>query len=158
MSNPKGDLMARILIADDSAEIRQLLSAILAEEGHKVVVASDGQKALDIMQNDPPDLLILDIMMPTVDGYGVLKEMKKSGLRNEVKILVLTAKASESDWVRGYKMGADHYLTKPFGSDEIVAAIEGLLTRTKEQLKTRTEEELNKAQLLSRLESIFSDL
>lgn len=150
--------MARILIADDSSEIRQLLSAILVEAGHKVVVAGDGQKALDLMRAEPPDLLILDIMMPILDGYGVLKEMKATNLRNEVKILVLTAKASESDWVKGYKMGADHYLTKPFGSDELMAAIEGLLGRSKDQLKARTEEELNKAQLLSRLESIFSDL
>lgn len=149
--------MARILIVDDSADIRQLLSAILVEEGHKVVVAPDGQKALELMEADPPDLLILDIMMPVLDGYGVLKEIKRNGLRNDVRILILTAKASESDWVRGYKMGADQYLTKPFGSDELLAAIEGMLTLTKDQLKRRTEDELAKAQLLSRLESIFTD-
>jgi DNA-binding response OmpR family regulator len=149
--------MARILIADDSADIRQLLSAILVEEGHKVVVAGDGQKALDLMGADPPDLLILDIMMPVLDGYGVLKEMKRSGHRSDVRILILTAKASESDWVRGYKMGADQYLTKPFGSDELLAAIEGMLSMSKDQLKARTEDELSKAQLLSRLESIFTD-
>jgi len=147
--------MARILIAEDNAEIRTLVSSILVEEGHKVRVAQDGQQALDMMLDDAPDVLVLDIMMPQMDGYSVLKELKSSGIKEQMKILILTAKTSESDWVRGYELGAHAYLTKPFDPDELINAIEDLLGSTKEQLLVRREAELDKAQLLSRLESIF---
>jgi DNA-binding response OmpR family regulator len=147
--------MARILIVEDNAEIRTLVSSILVEEGHKVGVAQNGQQALDMMMDDAPDVLVLDIMMPQMDGYSVLKEFKSSGIKEQMKILILTAKTSESDWVRGYKLGADSYLTKPFDTDELINAIEDLLSSTKEQLRVRREAELDKAQLLSRLESIF---
>jgi DNA-binding response OmpR family regulator len=125
------------------------------EEGHKVGVAQNGQQALDMLTDEPPDLLVLDIMMPQMDGYTVLKELRTSGVKDAMKILVLTAKTSESDWVRGYKLGADAYLTKPFDTDELINGIEDLLSSTKEQLRVRREKELDKAQLLSRLETIF---
>jgi DNA-binding response OmpR family regulator len=147
--------MARILIAEDNAEIRTLLSSILVEEGHKVGVAQNGQQALDMLSDEPPDLLVLDIMMPQMDGYTVLKELRTSQVKDTMKIMVLTAKTSESDWVRGYKLGADGYLTKPFDTHELVNGIEDLLSCTKAQLKARREMELDKARLLSRLESIF---
>lgn len=147
--------MARILVAEDNAEIRALVSSILSEGGHKVSVAQNGRQALDLMAGESPDLLVLDIMMPQVDGYTVLKELKASGHRDNMKILVLTAKTSESDWVRGYKLGADAYITKPFDIDELTNQIEELLSMTKDQLRARREQELDKAQLLSRLESIF---
>ena len=147
--------MARILIAEDNAEIRALVSSILVEEGHKVSVAQNGQQALDMMLEDTPDVLLLDIMMPHMDGYTVLKEIKSSGIRESMKIMILTAKTSESDWVRGYKLGADAYVTKPFDIDELTGQIDELLAMTKEQLRQRREQELDKAQLLSRLESIF---
>ncbi len=147
--------MARILIAEDNAEIRALVSSILVEEGHKVSVAQNGQQALDMVLEDAPDLLVLDIMMPQMDGYTVLKELKATGTRDKMKILVLTAKTSESDWVRGYKLGADAYITKPFDIDELTTQVEELISMTKEQLRVRREQELDKAQLLSRLESIF---
>jgi DNA-binding response OmpR family regulator len=147
--------MARILIAEDNAEIRTLLSSILVEEGHKVGVAQNGQQALDMLSDEPPDLLVLDIMMPQMDGYTVLKELRTSQVKDTMKIMVLTAKTSESDWVRGYKLGADGYLTKPFDTHELVKGIEDLLSSTKEELRARREMELDKARLLSRLESIF---
>jgi DNA-binding response OmpR family regulator len=150
--------MARILIAEDNAEIRTLVSGILVEEGHKVGVATNGQQAVDMIMADAPDVLVLDIMMPQMDGYGVLKEIKSAGTREGMKILVLTAKTSETDWVRGYKLGADAYLTKPFDTDELVNGIEDILGMTKEQLRVRREQELDKAQLLSRLESMFDSL
>jgi two-component system alkaline phosphatase synthesis response regulator PhoP len=149
--------MARILITDDSADIRQLLSALMVEEGHKVLVASDGLKAIEAIDTELPDLMILDIMMPNLDGYGVLREMNERNVTKDVKVLILTAKTAEADWVRGYKLGADQYLTKPFGSDELIAAVNGLLAASKDSLQKKTEEELDRAQLLSRLESIFQD-
>lgn len=149
--------MAKILVTDDSSDIRHLLSAILVEEGHSVTTANDGAKAVEMMAEEAPDLLVLDIMMPRLDGYGVLTEMQNSGLLSEVKVLILTAKTSEADWARGYKLGADQYLTKPFGSDELLQSVSTLLETSKADLKVKTEEELDRAQLLSRLESIFTD-
>ncbi len=147
--------MTRILIAEDDPAIRSLLSTILVEEGHKVSVAQNGRQALDMLADDPTDVLVLDIMMPQMDGFTVLKELKSSGIKDRVKVLILTAKTSESDWVRGYKLGADTYLTKPFDDDELVNSIEDLLTSSNEELRVRREAELDKARLLSRLESIF---
>lgn len=147
--------MARILIVDDDAEIRRLISTILVDEGHKIVSAPDGEKALEMLAVEAPDLMVLDIMMPKMDGYGVLKGMRAAGMRESTKVLILTARTSEADWVRGYKLGADHYLTKPFDVNELVETVENLLSMSKDQLRSRREEELSRAQLLSRLESIF---
>jgi OmpR family response regulator RpaB len=149
--------MARILLVDDSADIRHLLSTILKDEGHNVTVASDGVQAIEAIKEDAPELMILDIMMPRMDGYGVLKEMQTGGIKDDVKILVLTAKAAEADWVRGYKLGADDYLTKPFGADELVEAVNTLLKMDTDTIRRRSEQELDKAQLLSRLESMFQN-
>jgi DNA-binding response OmpR family regulator len=147
--------MARILVVDDEPDIRRLLEVILSEEGHKVVCADDGEKALEAIAEQPPDLLVLDVMMPRKDGFMVLKEMKSAGVREATKVLVLTARTAEIDWLRGYKLGADQYLTKPFDNEALVAAIETLLSMTKEQLRARRQQELDRAHLLSRLESIF---
>ncbi len=149
--------MARILVVDDDADIRRLLTSILVEDGHKVVVASDGEMALEVIRNEAPDLIVLDVMMPRVDGYMVLKQMKALGLRESSRVIMLTAKTSEHDWERGYKLGADHYLTKPFDMDELTEAVGRVLTMTKEQLRLKREQELGKAQLLSKLESLFED-
>lgn len=147
--------MARILVVDDDPDIRRLLNVILVEEGHNVMSAPDGDKALEMVTAELPDLLVLDVMMPKKDGYTVLKEMKSAGIRESTKVLVLTARGAEADWLRGYKLGADQYLTKPFEMEELVAAIQDLLTMTKEELRARRQQELDRAQLLSRLESIF---
>ena len=147
--------MARILIVDDDAETTRLISTILLDEGHKIVSAPDGEKALEMLAVEAPDLMVLDIMMPKMDGYGVLKGMRAAGMRESTKVLILTARTSEADWVRGYKLGADHYLTKPFDVNELVETVENLLSMSKDQLRSRREEELSRAQLLSRLESIF---
>jgi DNA-binding response OmpR family regulator len=148
--------MARILVVDDDPDIRRLLSVLLEGEGHGVESAPDGEKALEMISNNDPDLVVLDVMMPKKDGYTVLKEMKSSGIRESTKVLVLTARAAEADWLRGYKLGADHYLTKPFDTDEFVRVIDELLEMDQEQLRIRRLAELDRAQLLSKLEAIFN--
>jgi DNA-binding response OmpR family regulator len=150
--------MARILVADDSADMRHLLSTLLIEQGHVVQVASDGSMAMGMILKQPPDLLILDVIMPSLDGYALMREMRERNLREEVKILILSAKTSEGDIVKGYKLGADRYLTKPFAADELLRTVQVMLDTPKAALKGKTEEELDKAQLLSRLESMFTDL
>ncbi|MFP5297388.1 MAG: response regulator transcription factor [Actinomycetota bacterium] len=150
--------MARILIVDDSPEMRHVLSALLMDHGLTIQVVGDGESALSIVEQQPPDLLVLDLIMPKMDGYTVLRQLDTMGVMNDMKILVLSAKTSEGDLVRGYRLGADHYLTKPFGADELLDAVTDMLATPKAELKRRTEAELDKAQLLSRLETIFSDL
>jgi DNA-binding response OmpR family regulator len=147
--------MARIAICDDDPDIRRLIKVILVQEGHDVVAVADGDALLEALGNEPPDLVVLDVMMPKKDGFMVLKEMKSAGVRESTKVLLLTARTAESDWLRGYKLGADQYLTKPFENDELVKVVEELLSMSKEQLRVRRQQELDRAQLLSRLESLF---
>ena len=148
--------MARILVVDDDPDIRRLVNTILSESDHRIQTAEDGEKALEIVQSQVPDLMILDVMMPLMDGFMVLKQMRVNGLREATKVLMLTARTAEADWVRGFKLGADGYLTKPFDPQELMAAVDDLLVLSKDQLKNRREEELARAQMLSRLESIFN--
>jgi len=149
--------MARILIADDDPDIRQLVIYALADEGHEVSVAKDGQEALDHVVQSPPDLMLLDIMMPEMDGYDVLRALDERGIRGFTKILVLTAKGSERDWKLGYDLGADRYMTKPFDPDELLETVGEMLTSTPEELEAKREQEQDRANLLSQLESIFGD-
>jgi DNA-binding response OmpR family regulator len=147
--------MARIYIADDDSDMRNLLTLCLVEEGHEVLVAKDGEAALDSMLEDPPDLLVLDILMPKMDGYQVLEVLTSYGLRTSIKVLVLTAKAAESDRVTGLLRGADRYLAKPFNQVEFMSAVHELLEASNEDLEGRREEELEKARLLATLEAVF---
>ena len=149
--------MARIYVADDDADIRNLLTLSLVEEGHEVLVAKDGESALDHMIDDPPDLLILDIMMPRMDGFQVLEGLNTYGLRHSTKVLVLTARGSEADRVRGLQRGADRYLGKPFEPQEFLGAVRALLGATADDLRRQREEELEKARLLARLETVFEE-
>ena len=147
--------MARILIVDDNADIRRLIGTILATSDHNLAYAEDGEKALDVIKRTSPELVVLDVMMPKMDGFMVLKQMRVMGLRDTTKVLMLTAKSNESDWVRGYKLGADSYLTKPFDPEELHKAVDELFSMSKDRLRERREEELHRAQMLSRLESLF---
>ena len=149
--------MAKILVVDDNDDIRRLTHSYLTAEGHRVQVASGGDTALEAMRADPPDVLVLDIMMPNMDGYEVMRKMAAEGLKERIKVLVLTAKNAEADWVKGYRMGADEYLTKPFDLDELSACLEKVLASTSEQLRARRAKEIEKAQLLARLESTLGD-
>ena len=147
--------MARILVVDDNDDIRQLVSSILSDEGHSVRLAADGESAIEALRSDPPDLVILDIMMPQIDGYTVLKTMTGEGLKRRTKVIMLTAKTNEADWLQGYRLGADAYMTKPFTMEELSGTVAEVLRMSPEQLAKRRAEEIEKTQLLSRIESLF---
>ena len=149
--------MARILIADDDPDIRQLVIYALADEGHEVSVAKNGREAIDHVAESPPELMLLDIMMPEMDGYDVLRELDERNIKGFTKVLVLTAKGSERDWKLGYDLGADRYMTKPFDPDELLQTVNDMLTASNEELEAKREEEQDRANLLSQLESIFGD-
>jgi DNA-binding response OmpR family regulator len=149
--------MASILIAEDDPDIRRLLGKLLALEGHEVAEVADGEFAMDHLRRSVPDLVVLDVMMPRKDGLTVLNDMKKEGIREKTKVMLLTAKNSESDWLRGYKAGADGYVPKPFDPEALILAIDEILEMSPLDLEKRRQEELEKAQLLTRLENLFGD-
>ena len=118
--------MARILIADDDAQIREVLRIALTKAGHETSEASDGRLALQAALADAPELLILDIGMPEMDGLEVCRQIRKS---SELPILFLTAQGDEIDRVVGLEMGADDYVPKPFSPREVVARVRAILKR-----------------------------
>jgi len=118
----------RILIADDEAEIRDVLRLYLEKEGYEVIEAADGLEAVRLIRQGGMDLAILDIMMPKIDGFGVLRHIRNTG--KSAPVLFLTAKDSVADRVKGLDSGADDYLIKPFSLEELTARIRAM-TRKK---------------------------
>jgi len=120
--------MTKILIAEDDDHTRDALREVLTMEGHEVIAASDGLQAVDFFRAESPDFVCLDVMMPGLNGYEVCRQIRKHD--EKVPILFLTAKAEEIDTVLGLELGADDYMTKPFGVKEIIARIRAILRRT----------------------------
>jgi two-component system, OmpR family, alkaline phosphatase synthesis response regulator PhoP len=118
--------MKTILVADDKANIRNLVRDYLEAEGFHVVIASNGREALYTARSEKPDLILLDIMMPEMSGYEFIKTYRKE---SEIPIILLTAKLDETDKVLGLELGADDYVTKPFGMKELTARIHAVLRR-----------------------------
>ena len=116
----------KILIADDEPEIRDLLRLYLENEQYEVMEAEDGQQALDLLRSRKPDLCVLDIMMPKVDGYHVLQELRKE---SNIPVLILSAKDADSEKILGLNLGADDYLSKPFNPLEAVARVNSNIRR-----------------------------
>jgi DNA-binding response OmpR family regulator len=121
----------RVLIAEDDANLRQGLIDLLEGEGYEVFPAGDGKQALECFCQEAPDLVLLDVMMPEMSGYDVCREIRKSDSRTP--IIMLTAKGEEIDKVVGLELGADDYVTKPFGLHELRARIAAVLRRTRNQ-------------------------
>ena len=116
----------RILIADDDVNIAELISLYLTKEGYETKRAADGREALRMVPIFDPDLIILDIMMPEMDGYEVCREVRKN---NSTPIIMLTAKGETFDKVLGLELGADDYMVKPFDTKELVARVKAVLRR-----------------------------
>ena len=148
--------MAEVLVVDDDPDIRMLVAFALEDSGYSVRQASDGEKALAALEAKAPDLMVCDVMMPGLDGFGVLRGMKGRRLAPNTKVIMLTCKTEERDHLRGWELGADEYLTKPFDPEELVARVKWLLQCSKEALAERREAELQKAELLDRLEAAFN--
>jgi len=120
--------MARILIAEDEQDMAMGLKDNLQFEGYEVLVANDGEAALKLATHNSPDLVLLDIMMPKLDGLEVCKRIRQAGYM--IPILMLTAKSQEIDIVKGLEVGADDYVTKPFSVRELLARVKAALRRT----------------------------
>lgn len=131
--------MTKILIAEDDDHTRDALREVLTMEGYEVIAASDGLQAVDFFRIENPDFVCLDVMMPGLNGYEVCKQIRKQD--EKVPILFLTAKAEEIDTVLGLELGADDYMTKPFGVKEIIARIRAILRRTASRGGGRSDDE-----------------
>ncbi|PJN87248.1 vancomycin resistance response regulator transcription factor, VanR-F/VanR-M family [Bacillus sp. mrc49] len=129
-----------ILIADDEKEIADLIAILLEKEGYHVITASDGQEALDVTETQTVDLLILDIMMPKMDGYEVIRHIRE---RHNMPVIFLSAKTSDFDKVHGLVIGADDYMTKPFIPMELVARVNAQLRRFTKLNQPKTDHKMN---------------
>lgn len=119
--------MANILVIEDETDLAAGLCENLRLEGHEAAAAHTGEAGLESLRRDDADLVILDVMLPDTDGYQVLRQMRAEGF--EQPVLMLTARGEEADKVRGFRLGADDYVTKPFGLLELIARVEALLRR-----------------------------
>ncbi len=136
----------KILIADDEPEIRNLLRLYLENESYKVIEAADGKAALSLLHREKPDLCVLDIMMPEVDGYHVLQELRKE---SNIPVIILSAKDADSEKILGLNLGADDYLSKPFNPLEAVARVNSNIRRFYSLGANETKVELIKVRDLS---------
>ena len=120
----------RVLIVDDEPNIVLSLQFLLSREGYEIDVARDGESALELAARNPPDVGVLDLMLPGLDGYEVCRRLRASPATAAAKIVVVTARAREAERVRGLEEGADAYVTKPFSTRELIATVGRFLGRT----------------------------
>lgn len=120
----------KLLVVDDKAEIRKLLKSYFTQEGFDVVTAADGQEALFVARQEKPDLVLLDLMMPEMNGYDFLRAFNRE---SDTPVIILTAKLDESDKVLGLELGADDYVVKPFSPRELAARVRAVLRRMEKQ-------------------------
>lgn len=125
----------KIVVVDDDEKITSLLRRSLAFEGYEVATANDGQEGLHMMAAQMPDLVVLDVMMPRLDGWEVCRRLRESG--SQVPVLMLTAKDEVKDRVKGLDLGADDYLVKPFALEELLARVRALLRRKPDKQEER---------------------
>lgn len=121
--------MARILVADDDVDIRELVEFKLSTLGHEIVAVADGAAAIDACQLQRPDLAVLDVMMPGMSGLDAVRAIRNDPQLNDLPVILLTARAQESDVETGFDSGADDYVIKPFSPRELASRVTALLSR-----------------------------
>ncbi len=119
--------MSKILVVDDEPDVVELVRTILEAEGHDVVTTTEGKRALGLMLTDPPDLLVLDLMMPELDGFQVLKLMRMDRRTAGVPVVILSARSQAQDQIGGLQLQASAYVCKPFSPKDLLAEVRNLL-------------------------------
>ena len=122
---------ARILAVDDSPTVLDMIAAILESGGYEVITASDGSEALEVARTEVPDLILLDVMLPKLDGYKVCRLLKYDQKYQHIPVIMLTAKAEEQSMATGIRTGADQYLTKPVEPEALLEAVAAELARSR---------------------------
>jgi DNA-binding response OmpR family regulator len=125
-----------ILIVDDEPSIVVPIQFLMEQQGYNVIIAENGENALDVIFKYKPDLILLDIMLPGIDGYEICEILRLNPLYRDIKIIILTAKGREVEIAKGMALGADAYITKPFSNAEIVAKVKELLESSHEKAGT----------------------
>jgi len=143
--------MGRVLVVDDERAIVKLIEVNLRLEKYEVITATDGFQALQQVRDRRPDLIILDIMMPRMDGWEVLRRVRQDAVTQDIPVVVLTARTGDTDILQGWHLGADEYITKPFSPIALVKTVEMVLERTPEERRARREREILRANLLRSL-------
>jgi DNA-binding response OmpR family regulator len=118
-----------VLVADDDDDIRSLVAFRLERSGYRVLVARDGEEALALAVKHTPDLAVIDVMMPKIDGYEVTRRLRKEDATRAMPVILLTSRAQEADVARGFEAGADDYIRKPFSPQELRARVQAILGR-----------------------------
>ena len=124
-------MSVRVLAVDDSPTILEMIQAILVAGGYEVITASDGQEALNAARSEAPDLILLDVMLPKLDGYRVCRLLKFDQKYKSIPIIMLTAKSEEQSVVAGIRTGADQYLTKPIEPERLLSAVAEELSKVR---------------------------
>jgi DNA-binding response OmpR family regulator len=127
--NTLGDEAPRILVADDDEDILSLVAFRLERSGCRVLKATDGEEALRLALEEVPDLAVLDVMMPKLDGHEVTRQIRANETTSRIPVILLTARAQESDVAAGFEAGADDYVKKPFSPQELGARVQAILGR-----------------------------
>jgi two-component system response regulator MprA len=143
-------------VVDDDASVRAMLGYLLDDEGYEVREAADGLEAIEALTVDAPDCMVLDLMMPNLDGVGVLRARRERGFAPDTRVLVLTAKTDTKDAVWCWELGADEYLNKPVDPDKLAREIRQLLARSTNELQHRREVGLADARARDKLEAAFT--
>jgi len=133
---PEAVIKKRILVIEDDRDIVELVRYNLEKDGYQVLTATDGALGMAQVKKSPPDLLVLDLMLPKLSGLEICKEIRRDAALNRLPILILTARGEEADRVVGLELGADDYVTKPFSPREFVARVKALLRRTEPATST----------------------
>ncbi len=139
MYKPKGKMKGRILIIEDEPDFVELVRCNLEADGFAVLDARDGERGIELARKERPDLVVLDLLLPGCDGLEVCRRLRADSITRDMRVIMLTAKASETDRVVGLEMGADDYVTKPFSPRELVARVKAQLRRaTDDQTSPKT--------------------
>jgi len=136
--------MYRVLVVDDDPMVTRLVRINLELDNFEVEEAWDGRTAMKMMRENPPDLLVLDIMMPQIDGWEILKLMREDEDLKDLPVVVLTAKVQDEDMARGWSMGADGYIVKPFNPVNLADALRKVLAATPEERLAKRQEEMER--------------
>jgi DNA-binding response OmpR family regulator len=149
--------MARVMVVEDEPIVQVVLSDLIEMWGHDVQAASTGAQAISLLSSNEYDLIVLDIMLGAVSGYDVLDELSRLGVREKTRVVVVTGRATEWDYLLGWMRGADEYLPKPFDPVRLKIVMEEMLSCSPEELAERRRAEMEKSQMLFKLESSFGE-
>jgi two-component system response regulator ResD len=149
--------MARVLVVEDEPTVKVLFQDLLEAWGHEVKSVSTGDQAIEVLAGREFDLVLLDLMLGAVSGYDVLDEMSRLGVREGTRVVVVTGRTTEWDYLLGWMRGADEYLPKPFDPVRLQQVLEEMLASSPEELAERRRTEMEKSQMLFKLESSFGE-